>query len=385
MKTLNQCLSNLFLVIIFSALILGCAPKEKEEIPVSYFITKLGNDTLAVESFTIDSNRVTAAVLLRTPFTSRRAYEFESTESGELVSYTAEFFNSQADTIFRTESAFWNGDSLHVKINDRERNIAIEKNVLPFIDMVHWPFDLMISRAPIGGPVSQPLFSGFRGFTFKIDRQSADSAVVTHPTRGSMGVSTSSDGLLMNLEASLTTRALSVTRVNDLDLGTIETSFVNAEKAGKRFGALSGRGSDSTTMAGTTFLLDFGTPVKRGRDIWGNLVRYGKLWRTGANRATHFTTSSDVVIGDLEVPAGQYTFFTILEENEGILIINKQTGQNGQTYDEANDLGRVVLTTQPLENEVEVFRIAVDSQEDGKGLLRLQWDNKEYVVGIKIN
>ena len=124
--------------------------------------------------------------------------------------------------------------------------------------------------------------------------------------------------------------------------------------------------------------------MKRGRVIWGTVVRYGQLWRTGANRATHFKTDRELRFGDLVVPAGEYTLFSIIEANGGVLIINRQTGQNGQTYNPALDLGRVPLRAQALDREVEAFTIAVREQ-NGRGVLALQWDRTEMVTEFSVS
>ena len=109
------------------------------------------------------------------------------------------------------------------------------------------------------------------------------------------------------------------------------------------------------------------------------LVRYVALWRTGANRATHFSTDTPLRFGDLVVPPGEYTLYSIPAADGGVLIINKQTGQNGQQYDPARDLGRVPLRARALPASVEAFTIAVRA-ENGRGVLALQWDLTELVA-----
>ena len=79
----------------------------------------------------------------------------------------------------------------------------------------------------------------------------------------------------------------------------------------------------------------------RDRKIFGGLVPYGQVWRTGANSATSLKTDVDLTIGGAPVPAGSYTLYTIPTETGWKLIINKQTGQWGTDYDEKQDLARV--------------------------------------------
>lgn len=140
-------------------------------------------------------------------------------------------------------------------------------------------------------------------------------------------------------------------------------------------------------VAGATLTADYGTPATRGREIWGRLVPFGEVWRTGANQATHFTTDRDLLLGNgsdtLVVPAGSYTLFSIPEREGGVLIVSKQTGQTGTAYDPAHDLGRVKLSAQPLSEAVELFTIAATPEAHG-GALRLQWDKTELVVPFSV-
>jgi hypothetical protein len=96
------------------------------------------------------------------------------------------------------------------------------------------------------------------------------------------------------------------------------------------------------------------------RKIWGKLVPYGKVWRTGANEATLLTTSQPIVLGGTEIPAGTYSLFTVPnEDGTAKLIINKRTGQWGVPYDEtkeaANELARVDLKKDALDKDVDQF------------------------------
>lgn len=385
----SQLLFSWTLIAISSLVIIGCGGSNYNEATndleiQSGFVTKLGNDTLAMELFSISENEATAMVLLRSPQTTIRTYTLTFNDDGGMLSLSSTYKDPLSDSITREDKYYWDGDSLRFEISQGERSrsgaAVAFANTLPFIDMVHWPFDIMLKQAYQNEGVSlQPLISGSRVFNFELNKISADSMTVKHPTRGTMGVTVTESGELYHLEASQTTRALTVQRISSFDFEMIANDFAQRDKSGNPFGALSGRGETDTQVLGANIKIDYGTPVKRGREIWGSLIKYGVRWRTGANRATHFSTDTDLMFGDLEVPAGEYTLFSIPEEDGGLLLINTQTGQNGQTYDEALDLGRVDLQFRNLDDVVEVFTISV-SEENGMGMLKLQWDNQELVT-----
>src|SRR6266853_2802459 len=78
---------------------------------------------------------------------------------------------------------------------------------------------------------------------------------------------------------------------------------------------------------GKTITAAYSSPRMRGRKIFGDLVPFGEVWRTGADDATSFTTNSDLVIGGKNVPAGKYTLFTLPTQSKWTLIISKRTGE----------------------------------------------------------
>ena len=354
------------------------------------FVTRLGNDTLAVESFRHTETGMEADVVLRTPETTLRRYVLELDDTGNLVSYTAEVRRPGEDgPPLRTEVAVPAGDSLEITVTEEGESevhtVAAGPDALPFIDMVHWPFDEMLMRARASGSdtLTQPLFTARGAMDFTVADISADSMTVTHPFRGTMAVRVDDEGHLVHLDAGETTRKLVVDRVDQVDVEAVAARFAAQEAEGQTFGELSGRGETQAQVDGASIRVDYGQPSKRGRVIWGELVPYGELWRTGANRATHLETDTPIMLGDLEVPAGTYTLYTIPEEDGGTLIVNRQTGQGGTTYNQDRDLGRVDLQRSPLDETLEDFTIAVEDTEAG-GTLSLRWDRSEFYVPFTV-
>jgi hypothetical protein len=115
------------------------------------------------------------------------------------------------------------------------------------------------------------------------------------------------------------------------------------------------------------------------RKIWGGLVPYGKVWRTGANEATLFITQQPLVFGSVTIPAGACTLFMLpAEDGTAKLIFNRQIGQWGTQYDEKQDIARVDLKKEALEAPVDQFTIAIDNNPDGTGTIKLMWENTQY-------
>ena len=393
-KTLTRLLYPLGLMVM-AVVLLSCEPTmtTQEADPNSAAImTRLGEDTLVVEQFVRTDTKIEADVLIRTPRTRLRHYVFETDDTGAMIRYEATTRDPTAAADappLRHDVATIEGDSLvmitHQGDETQRRVSAGHSAMLPFIDMVHWPFELMLMRAYATGEdsVTQDLFTGGRSLPFVLRRTGDGAMTARHPFRGLMAVRVDDEGRLLKLDASLTTRKLHVERVASVDIEGLAQMFAARDAAGRSFGALSGRGEANATVHGATIAVDYGTPSKRGRDIFGGLVPYGERWRTGANRATHFTTDRDLVVEGLDVPAGEYTLSTIPAEDGGLLIINTQTGQGGTTYNEDRDLGRIPLTRSSLDESVEVFTIVVEEMGEG-GVLKLQWGTTELSVSFTV-
>ena len=134
---------------------------------------------------------------------------------------------------------------------------------------------------------------------------------------------------------------------------------------------------------GKTINTVYSSPRTKGRKIYGDLVPFGKVWRAGANEATTFVASSDLVVGGATVPAGKYTIFTVPEADKWDLIINKKTGEWGIPYKyESDELTRVGMKLSTLASPVEDFTIGYDKSAGGC-TLRMDWETTRASVDIR--
>jgi hypothetical protein len=135
---------------------------------------------------------------------------------------------------------------------------------------------------------------------------------------------------------------------------------------------------------GATITINYSSPAVKGRKIWGDLVPYNQVWRTGANEATIFETSKDIQVEGKSLPAGKYSLYTIPGENEWTFIFNSKTGQWGinrdgsTTEDPANDVLRVVVKPVKSANFNERMKFTVD-----KNGFAFEWENLKVPVSVK--
>lgn len=357
-------------------------------------VTVLGRDTLALERWVQQPGRITAEAVVRSPRTTLRRYVAELADDGMMTAFEEHtYLPSAPDEPVRSETWVRAGEGWTRTLTEGDSTRASQVSgpaaALPFVDLVHWPFNLVVARAP-GQGGTQPLFSGGRMMNFTVAPAGAGAWTLTHPMRGPSVARVDASGRMVSLDAAGTTRKVVVTRVPWLgnEMQAAAARWEAADRAGRGMGELSGRGREEETLSGARIVIDYGQPVRRGRDIFPAVVRWGQLWRTGANRATHLTTDRALVLGEgantLRVPAGEYTLFSMPAEDGGVLIVNRQTGQNGTSYDAARDVGRVPMRREAIAAPVETFTIDVVPGAAGAGTLRLSWDRTAFVIPVRV-
>jgi hypothetical protein len=138
------------------------------------------------------------------------------------------------------------------------------------------------------------------------------------------------------------------------------------------------------TLKGQKITIAYSRPSMKGRKVMGELVPYGKVWRTGANEATALSTTADITMGGTKLPKGNYTIYSLPDQKAWQLIINKQTGQWGTVYDEKQDFARIPLKKESLSGPVEQFTMAFEKKSEDSALLTLSWENTKLSVPVSV-
>ena len=143
----------------------------------------------------------------------------------------------------------------------------------------------------------------------------------------------------------------------------------------------------SATIAGKPITIKYSSPSVRGRQIFGDGGVVSKdstypVWRAGANAATTLQTGVNLEIGGLNVPAGTYALYVLVKDPANWkLIVNKQTGQNGDSYDASMDLGRVDMKMEKPPAPIEKLKYTLTASGN-TGKLQLEWEN--HIVSVTI-
>src|SRR6266581_2899089 len=333
------------------------------------FVVRLGNDTLALEQYKRTAMQLRGEYVIRTPRSLHRIYTFDLNPDGtvrrlELVTHNIGGGPGPMET---RNSADFSGDSV-VMVSPRgdstvTQKMAVPKGTFPFQLHVYGLLEqigrwaraqgkdsvrftaLTSSTATSGGYIvkrggdtlvlmfDQGQYTGVGPFTFRLDRQ----------------------GHLTWLTGKGSTLQVDVQRVPSVPMAQAGPMFAN-----RPLGQLSPRDTARATIGGAALWIDYSRPSRRGRDIFGALEPWNRVWRTGANAATQFSTPVDLVIGGTPVPAGTYTLWTLPTPAGWKLIINKLTGEWGTEYHAEQDLVHVDAKVETLARPVEQFTIAFE-------------------------
>jgi len=356
------------------------------------FVVRLGNDTLSLEQYRRTATQLRGEFVIRAPRSVHRIYTADLNPDGsirriEVISHnigggpgpaetkgTLEFVgdsaiitNPRGDSAVTTRVAVPRGTTpyaLHIyglveQIGRQARATGRDSVALSAVTSSNQTSGGYVKKR--GGDTlvfnfTDGQLAGLGPFTFRLDRQ----------------------GRLVWLTGKGSTVQVDVERVPSIpNLAALTAAF-----ATRPLGQLSVRDTARATVGGAEIWVDYSRPMKRGRVIFGDVVPWNTPWRTGANAATQFNTSVDLVIGGAPVPAGKYTLWTLPTSTGWKVIINRQTGQWGTEYHAEQDLVRVDAKVETLAAPVEQLVIAFEPSAAAPTTITFTWDRTKVSVPV---
>lgn len=357
------------------------------------FVVCLGTDTLAVERYTRSATTLESEIILRVPATRRVTYIAALDSRGEVRS-----FSLTMDPLVPGPAApkpsrgtlWFRGDTADVSLtlgdSTRTIKVAARPGSMPLAGFSHALVEQAILQARRTGKDSVEFdwvgVGASKAYPAYVTRRHDGSVVVGFFDAPAVAT-VDEQGRILTLDGRATTAKVEVKRVNSPDLEHFARSFVAAETAWGPVGQLSPRDTVRAEIGTAHLMVDYGRPRRRGRATFGQVVPWNRVWRTGANAATQFSTNLPLVAGGRTIPAGQYSLWTIPSASGATLILNRQTGQWGTEYDPDQDEARLELNRESLAESVEQFTIAIEPAEAG-GALRMSWGTTSYVLPFTI-
>jgi hypothetical protein len=368
---------------------MGLVPATARAQDSGAFVVRLGKDTTSVERFTLTGSRLEVDQAGRAPRTLHRHGVVTLDAGGAVtaVDVVIAKVGAPADAApLQHLTARFTYDSAYVEsrmdTTTRKMSAAVPAGAgVPVISP--WVmYDLLSMRLAAGKADSLHVpiyYLGGPQLSWVALRKLGRDSIDIEGEFDRYHASVDAKGRLQAVRPIHGTQQFSVDRVATLDVAAYATDWAAREQQGGPLGQLSPRDTVTTRAAGATLWVDYGRPSVRGRTIFGTVVPWDTVWRTGANAATQFRTDKALAFGSVIVPAGFYTLWTIPSQHGWTLVFNSQTGQWGTEHDASKDLYRVPMTDEWNRNVTEQFLIHVAPDDQG-GQIHFAWDHT--VAGV---
>jgi hypothetical protein len=393
-------------LIIAALAAIGCRPAEPEQ---RYgFIARLGNDTVSVESITRSGTKLVVDGVDRFPRVRRRHTEIEL-GPGSTIRHLVMDIHTPSEPANQRErhvTADVTADSVHILQTDNAGKLRHEFATNGAVAMAHVPqmyslyelyFDAAFARAAAlkradGDTVQLRQFYIDREFDrfplhHGVVRLLANNkAEIQHDWLSGTGQAAfDSAGRMLTYSGARTTYLVEVARLDSPpDIKPIADKWEALETANGGVKQLSPRDTVRANIGAASITIDYSRPHARGRVLLGNVIPYDRVWRTGANAATQFTTSAPIKLAGIQLAAGTYTLWTIPHQNGVDLIVNGQSGQWGTEYNGARDVGKAPMQSATLSTPVDQFTISVTAKDARNGTLALEWGEFRWTASIEV-
>lgn len=395
---MNHRLSPALLALAIAAPHASAASRPTVQNQSGGFVITLGNDTVHVEQFSRTKDKLEGTIVTHAPETRVLNYSMTFAPDGSPLRY--DYAMSKPDgTPLRGNgqagSLVFGGDSLTREVlKDGQmlsEHAASRPGIFPGPNLPYvgttvlfyeMGFRAMRAKADAQGATVLPqtfMIPGFRQVNgIPIWFIGADSVEMDYFGVARRGFKLDKQGQIIRSDWTNSTYKYVMRRVEKIDVGRIAKAWAAADANGAKMGAMSPQDTMRAKVGSADIMVTYSRPAKRGRVIWGALVPWDKVWRFGADFATHISTTTDLTIGDTPIPAGRYTLWMLPSENgKTMLIVNKQVNIFGTNYNPANDLVRIPMTREMLAAPVERFTVAIDG-----GRLVAKWDNAAWSAPI---
>jgi hypothetical protein len=401
--SVNSLMLYFFLSIIILMVSCNNAPTEQYG-----FLTLLGQDTVAVESVTKQGNTLTSDEVDRFPRVRVRHTVVNLSPDGSISHLVMDIYtpSEPANQRNRKVVADVTDDSVHLSKTDGTGTVKRAFATGGSIIVAHVPqmyslYELYFaaalkhadtSRSRPGNPVQLRQFYIDREFDhFPLGRATVKpleggKAEVSHDWLSGIGEATIDSAYrMLNYSGARTTYRVNVSRLSSPpDIKSIADRFETIETKKGMVKQLSVRDTTKAQIGNAMFIIEYGRPLMRGRKLLGDVIPFDRVWRTGANAATQFTTSAPIKIAGMQVPAGMYTLWTVPHTNKTDLIVNKQTGQWGTEYNGAYNLGMASIANEALPVPIEEFTISIVPIDTHHGNLIMQWGTFRWTAPIEV-
>ena len=357
------------------------------------FLVRLGNDTTSVERFTLTGSRLEIDQASRAPRAMRRHAIVTLGANGAVtaadVVVTKVGAAADAPPVQHVTAAF-SADSVHVEMradtNVRKMAAAVPAGAaVPVISpwAMYDMLSIRLARSHSDSLHIPMYYLGGPNLSWVALRRMGKDSIDIETEFDRYHARVDASGRIQGVRPIRGTQQFSVERQDKLDVNAYAATFATREQQAGPAGQFSPRDTATAQSAGATLWVDYGRPSVRGRVIFGGVVPWGEVWRTGANAATQFRTDKALAFGTTIVPAGMYTLWTLPTQNGWTLIINSETGQWGTDHNPEKDLYKIPMSVTPNSSLAEKFLIHIAPGGSG-GQIHFVWEHTVAAVDFTV-
>ena len=377
-----------FLLIL---LMFGASKLSGQQPSSASFIATLGTDTVIVETYNMLPNHLFGKAFLRYPEDKIGVFDFHFYPDGSIQHYSMAFMkpDSAFVTTGGTEGVFcandtcswfasWSGMQKEYLNKRRATRMDFIGGWTPTLSLIEWHCMRLIKS----GEESLPLtmindYIGVRQVA--ITKGKEDTLIFGGDFLEYAKIKVTPQGRIAAYDGTATPWNYIVTKVSPVDVDEVAKRMSKKPKIGNP----SPTANVGFPIAGDTIGLSYGRPFRRGRKIFGGVVPYDSVWRTGAGDLTKLKLPYDVRFGKVTIPKGEYGIYTIPREDGWTLIFNADFTRWPTEPNRSRDLALIPLRVRTIAQPADQFTITIDPMAGG-GIIKFTWDETEAYAPFKI-
>lgn len=369
---------------------------DKAEPYTATFVAQWGNDTASIETFTIAGNYVYGQAIHLYPEPHLRHFTFRYHDDGSMRSMDIQYFDLNNTSLpLQSKSgllpyrlAMDDRDGvIDFRIFDKDEEVQsvhlthrmdFNGDWVPIFGQWQWLTDLLVEGRL--GQNLKFLNASVGIYELEVKQSAADTVIFVSSISAPIKLILDADKKIKKVDAMGSPWNIIINRTE---------SPLDLEKYTKRFAQkpIIGRPSplveNTFSIHGLDMHVRYHSPRKRGRKIFGNVVPYGVVWRTGAGSATTISFEKDLKFSDQVIPKGSYNLFTIPGKDSWQLIFNTEENAWGSAYRAEYDFAKTEMTVSQLPQTVDQFIISMEENKKG-GILKLAWDDTQATAAFQI-
>ncbi len=376
---------------IITLLLCSAASLFAQQQTTASFVAKLGTDTVIVETYNMLSNHLYGKAFLRYPEDQVGVFDFHFFPDGSIRHFSVSFMNPDSSYITSSGTqgvycetdtctwfASWKGSGQEYTNKRAVKHIDFIGGWTPFLSLLEWNCKRFIQSGKQSLPIT--LINDYIGTrNIAIWRKTEDTLIFGGDFLEYTKLKVTPDGQILHYDGTATPWNYIATKHAPIDVDAAAKRISKYPK----IGIPSPEVKVDFLVAGDTIRLSYGRPSRRGRKIFGGIVPYDSIWRTGAGDPTTIAFPYNIQFGKTVIPKGKYAIYTIPKTNGWTLIFNTDLTQWPTEPNRSKDIASIPIQIKKAAQPTDQFSISIEPLKSG-GIIRFVWDETEAVAPFTI-